>query len=108
MAEAPRDRANDPSRIPDDLSNLDFLASSGFTPEEQAGVSSRAGKPVPTLTWGPNRFDTVPCRDCSGSLRVHDETCIRHPRRNAITAVEDPKAQDANFKNLYTEEQKND
>jgi hypothetical protein len=97
----PEDRAGNPSRKPDD-----FLASLGMSEEEQSGIVQRAQKKVPSYTWGPNQFDRTPCRDCSGSLRVHDDTCPNN--KPSITAVTDPETDQANeekrFSDLYTDE----
>ena len=103
MAESPKDRADDSSRVPDSLSPFDFLAAHGLTPEDQSGISNKAGRPVPTFTWPENHFDRTPCADCSGSQRVHDDTCIKHPKRRAIEAVEDL---NRGFDDLHTEDDK--
>lgn len=97
MTTTPPDRGDDPHR------KIDFLSEMGMSPEEQAEITSRAGKPLQSFTWGRNTFNNVPCRDCSGSLREHDETCIHHPKHTAIRAVEDPSK---GFENLHTDEDK--
>jgi hypothetical protein len=99
--ETPKDRANDPNRKPDD-----FLAALGLSEEDQAGMLKKAENKMWTPTWGPNLFDITPCRDCTGSLRYHDDTCPR--LRDVIHAVTDPETDKANeerrFTDLYTDE----
>lgn len=97
----PEDRAGNPSRKPNN-----FLAALGLSEEEQAGIANRAHKKMPFFTWGANQFDRTPCRDCSGNLRVHDDTCPNN--KPSITAVTDPETDQANeeerFSDLYTED----
>jgi hypothetical protein len=67
--------------------NKDFLAAAGFTPEQQHGATMRAAaeatKPENMVGYYPyykvsrSIFADIPCRDCSGTLETHSDTCVK-------------------------------